>query len=170
MPLKCRDPDTGVHTCTIAHSHRHTRAHRHAHMCRLLRTDTVTEAWACTHTVQICRSARPPGPWRWAQISFRGALCPVWGRFPGKLTEMPITWVTRLLEEGGTAPRWDRRALHPGKLRRTPPASMCGSPSGLSRVLQALSQMMTLPTMKEDALLSVEESQKLLGAQDGLGL
>lgn len=47
---------------------------------------------------------------------------------------------------------------------------MGGSPSGLSRVLQALSQTMTLPTTKEDALLSEKESQKLLGAQDGLSL
>ena len=60
----------------------------------------------------------------------------------------------------GATPSWE------GPL----PASMGGSPSGLSRVLQALSQMMTLPTMKEDALLSEKESQKLLGAQDGLGL
>lgn len=73
MPLKRQDPDTGVHTRTAAHSHRHA-CHRHAHMCRLLRTDAVTETGACTHTVQVCRPARPPGPWRWAQISFRGAL------------------------------------------------------------------------------------------------
>ena len=50
----------------------------------------------------------------------------------------------------GATPSWE------GPL----PASMGGSPSGLSRVLQALSQMMTLPTMKEDALLSEKESQR----------
>ena len=122
MPLKCRDPNTGVHTCTIAHSHRHTCVHRHAHVCRLLHTDTVTET--CKHGANL-QVSRAPGPWRSAQISF--ILCLVQGRFLGKLTEMRVTWSPAF---------WKREEQpHSGigshtKLGSPPPtpASTCGSP------------------------------------------
>lgn len=111
MPLKCQDPDTGVHTCTIAHSHRHTHAHRHAHMCRLLRADSYRNLGVHAHGANLQASK---APWTLALgpelIQRRSASAR--GRFLGKLTEMPVTCVTRLLEEGGSAPRWDRRALH----------------------------------------------------------
>ena len=117
MPLKCQDPDTGAHTCTTAHSHRHMCAHRHAHVQALTHRHSYRNLGVHAHSAN-CRSARPPGPGRWAQISLRGALRPVWGRFLQKLTEMPVTQVTRLLEEGGAAPRRGQRALAPRRGRR----------------------------------------------------
>lgn len=127
MPLKCQDPNTGVHTCTIAHSHRHTRVHRHAHVCRLLHTDTVTET--CKHGANL-QVSRAPGPWRSAQISF--ILHPVRGRFLGKLTEMQVTW----------SPAFWKREEQPHsrigshtKLGSPPPtpASTCRSPQTVRR-------------------------------------
>lgn len=120
MPLKCRDPNTGVHTCTTAHSHRHTRVHRHVHVCTLLHTITET----CKHSANL-QVSRAPGPGRSAQISF--ILHPVRGRFLGKLTEMPVTWSPTF---------WKREEQpHSGigshtKLGSPPstPASKCGSP------------------------------------------
>ena len=58
-------------------------------------------------------------------------------------------------------PSWEALPQH------QPPRAV---PPGPSSILQALSRTMTLPAMKGDALLSVKESQKLLGAQDGPGL
>lgn len=81
MPLKCQDPDTGVHTCTTAHAHRHTRAHRHAHVRRLLRA--VTETGRARTQLQICRPTRPPGHGAGPRAHSE-ALCVCAGTFSGE--------------------------------------------------------------------------------------
>lgn len=72
MPLKCQDRTLVSTTCTL-HMPTDTRVHTDMHTCAGSYAQTVTETGRA-HTVQICRPARPPGPWRWAQSSFRGAL------------------------------------------------------------------------------------------------
>ena len=59
MMLNCRDRDTGMHTCTVAHSHRHTSTHTCADSCAQTHIQKPVRARTHRH-VQICSSARAP--------------------------------------------------------------------------------------------------------------
>lgn len=81
MTLKCRDRDTGMHTCTIVRSHRHTSMHT----CRFIYTTHIQKpVRAGTHThVQICSSAR--APLDFVPRSHPQMLCVLYaGRFSGE--------------------------------------------------------------------------------------